>query len=313
MNLQLKIKKTYDSAVIGAGPAGITTSIYLARSGFDVAIIERGIYGGQLNDTDSIENYTAFESVSGMDLAQKMESHSRSVDGIEHIYGDVNAVEKKDDIFKVDLGDEYIYAKSLVIATGVGHKKLEVEGEEGLVGKGISYCATCDGAFFRGKDVTVVGGGDSAMESAIYMSKIANEVTLIHRRDEFRAEQILQDRAKETSNIKYIYNAKITSISEDNGLVTGVCYNDKKTFEKLIHPTDGIFINVGVVPNTSAFGDLGILRESGFIYTDKNMNTSVEGIFAVGDVRYDSIRQITSAVGDGAIASESVNNYLNNI
>lgn len=309
----MKIKKTYDSAVIGAGPAGITTSIYLARSGFDVAIIERGLYGGQLNDTDSIENYTAFESVSGMELAQKMESHSRSVDGIEHVYGDVNAVEKKDDIFKVDLGGEYIYAKSLIIATGVGHKKLEVEGEEGLVGKGISYCATCDGAFFRGKNVTVVGGGDSAMESAIYMSKIANEVTLIHRRDEFRAEQILQDRAKETSNIKYIYNAKITSISEDNGLVTGVCYNDKKTFEKLIHPTDGIFINVGVVPNTSAFGDLGILRESGFIYTDKGMNTSVEGVFAVGDVRYDSVRQITSAVGDGAIASESVNNYLNNI
>lgn len=313
MNLQLKIKKIYDSAVIGAGPAGITTSIYLARSGFDVAIIERGLYGGQLNDTDSIENYTAFESVSGMELAQKMELHSRSVDGIEHVYGDVNAVEKKGDIFKVDLGGKYIYAKSLVIATGVGHKKLDVEGEEGLVGKGISYCTTCDGAFFRGKNVTVVGGGDSAMESAIYMSKIANEVTLIHRRDEFRAEQILQDRAKEASNIKYIYNAKITSISEDNGLVTGICYSDKKTFEKLIHPTDGIFINVGVVPNTGAFGDLGILRESGFIYTDKDMKTSVEGIFAVGDVRYDSVRQITSAVGDGAIASESVNNYLNNI
>ena len=313
MNLQLKIKKTYDSAVIGAGPAGITTSIYLARSGFDVAIIERGIYGGQLNDTDSIENYTAFESVSGMELAQKMESHSRSVDGIEHVYGDVNSVEKKDDIFKVDLGGEHIYAKSLVIATGVGHKKLDVEGEEGLVGKGISYCATCDGAFFRGKNVTVIGGGDSAMESAIYMSKIANEVTLIHRRDEFRAEQILQDRAKETSNIKYIYNAKITSISEDNGSVDGVCYNDKKTFEKLTHPTDGIFINVGVVPNTSAFGDLGILRESGFIYTDKSMKTSVDGIFAVGDVRFDSIRQVVTATGDGAIASESVNNYLNNI
>ncbi|HZK01011.1 MAG TPA: FAD-dependent oxidoreductase [Tissierellaceae bacterium] len=309
----MKIKKTYDSAVIGAGPAGITTSIYLARSGFDVAIIERGIYGGQLNDTDSIENYTAFESVSGMELAQKMESHSRSVDGIEHVYGDVNAVEKKDDIFKVDLGDEYIYAKSLVIATGVSHKKLEVEGEEGLVGKGISYCTTCDGAFFRGKNVTVIGGGDSAMESAIYMSKIANEVTLIHRRDEFRAEQILQDRAKEASNIKYIYNAKITSISEDDGIVSGVCYNNKKTFEKLIHPTDGIFINVGVVPNTSAFGDLGILRESGFIYTDKNMKTSVDGIFAVGDVRYDSVRQVVTATGDGAIASESVNNYLNNI
>ena len=313
MNLQLKIKKTYDSAVIGAGPAGITTSIYLARSGFDVAIIERGIYGGQLNDTDSIENYTAFESVSGMELAQKMESHSRSVDGIEHVYGDVNAVEKKDDIFKVDLGGEYIYAKSLVIATGVGHKKLDVEGEEGLVGKGISYCATCDGAFFRGKNVAVIGGGDSAMESAIYMSKIANEVTLIHRRDKFRAEQILQDRAKEISNIKYIYNAKITSISEDNGSVAGVCYNDKKTFEKLIHPTDGIFINVGVVPNTSAFGDLGILREGGFIYTDKSMKTSVDGIFAVGDVRFDSIRQVVTATGDGAIASESVNNYLNNI
>ncbi|HZK00994.1 MAG TPA: FAD-dependent oxidoreductase, partial [Tissierellaceae bacterium] len=206
-----------------------------------------------------------------------------------------------------------IYSKSLVIATGVSHKKLGVEKEDELQGRGISYCATCDGAFFKGRDVSVIGGGDSAMESAIYLSKIANEVTLIHRRDEFRAEQILQDRAKEASNIKYIYNAKITSISEDDGLVSGVCYNDKKTFEKLIHPTDGIFINVGVVPNTSVFSNLGILRESGFIYTDKNMKTSVDGIFAVGDVRYDSIRQIVTATGDGAIASESVNNYLNNI
>lgn len=313
MNLQLKIKKTYDSAVIGAGPAGITTSIYLARSGFDVAIIERGIYGGQLNDTDSIENYTAFESVSGMELAQKMEVHSRSVDGIEHIYGDVNAVEKKDDIFKVNLGEEYIYAKSLVIATGVSHKKLGVTKEDDLLGRGISYCATCDGAFFKGKDVSVIGGGDSAMESAIYMSKIANSVTVIHRRKKFRAEQILQDRAKEAENIHYIYDADTLAFDDDGGIVSCVLYKDKKTHESHIHPTDGVFINVGVVPNTDAFDDLGILRESGFIYTDKEMKTSVEGIFAVGDVRYDSIRQVVTATGDGAIASDSVNKYLNNL
>lgn len=313
MNLKLKNKKVYDSVIVGAGPAGITTSIYLARSGLDVAIVEKGLYGGQLNDTDSVENYTAFEDISGMELAQKMEAHSRSVEGIEHIYGDVKNVEKKDSEFKVSLGKDKIYAKSLVIATGVSHKKLKVDGESELLGKGVSYCATCDGAFFKNKDVTIIGGGDSAMESAIYMSKIANEVTIIHRRDTFRAEKILQDRASECDNIKYIYNADVSEIVGDGGSVSGVKYNDKKTFDSSIHPTDGIFVNIGVVPNSDVFGDLGILRESGFIYTDKEMKTSVDGVYAVGDVRYDSVRQITSAVGDGAVVSESINKYLNEL
>lgn len=309
----MKNKKVYDSIIVGAGPAGITTSIYLARSGLDVAIVEKGLYGGQLNDTDSIENYTAFEDISGMELAQKMEAHSRSVEGIEHIYGDVKNVEKKDNGFKVSLGKDKIYAKSVVIATGVSHKKLKVNGESELVGKGISYCATCDGAFFKDKNVTVIGGGDSAMESAIYMSKIANEVTLIHRRDTFRAEKILQDRASECDNIKYIYNAGVSEIVSKDGFVSGVKYSDKKTFDSHVHPTDGIFVNIGVVPNSDAFGELGVLREGGFIYTDKEMKTSVDGVYAVGDIRYGSVRQITSAVGDGAVVSESINKYLNEL
>lgn len=313
MRTTLKINKTYDTIVIGAGPAGITTAIYLSRSGADVALVERGIYGGQLNDTDSIENYTAFEEISGMELAKKMEEHSKSMEGIEHIYGDVKSVEKDKEGIHVDLGKKTISGKSLVIATGVSHKKLGVTKEDDLLGRGISYCATCDGAFFKGKDVSVIGGGDSAMESAIYMSKIANSVTVIHRRKKFRAEQILQDRAKEAENIHYIYDADTLAFDDDGGIVSCVLYKDKKTHESHIHPTDGVFINVGVVPNTDAFDDVGILREGGFIYTDKEMKTSVEGIFAVGDVRYDSIRQVVTATGDGAIASDSVNNYLNNI
>ena len=310
----MKSKKIYDAVVIGAGPAGITSAIYLARSGVNVALVERGIYGGQLNDTDEIENYTAFENISGMGLAKKMEEHSKSMDGIEHLYGDVKDVTKNEKgNIVIDLGKESIYSKSLVIATGVSHKRLGVEKEDELQGRGISYCATCDGAFFKGRDVSVIGGGDSAMESAIYLSNIANSVTVIHRRDEFRAEQILQDRAKARDNINYIYNADTLGFDDENGVISCIKYKDKKTHESFSHPTNGVFVNVGVVPNTDTFKNLGILRESGFIYTDKSMKTSVDGIFAVGDVRFDSIRQVVTATGDGAIASESVNNYLNNI
>ena len=310
----MKNKKIYDAVVVGAGPAGITSAIYLARSGVNVALVERGIYGGQLNDTDEIENYTAFENISGMGLAKKMEEHSKSMDGIEHLYGDVKDVTKdeKGNIV-IDLGKESIYSKSLVIATGVSHKKLGVEKEDELQGRGISYCATCDGAFFKGRDVSVIGGGDSAMESAIYLSNIANSVTVIHRRGNFRAEKILQDRAKAIDNINYIYNADILGFDDENGIVSCIKYKDKNTYENITYPTDGVFVNVGVVPNTDAFKNLRILRESGFLYTERDMKTSVEGIFAVGDVRFDSIRQITSAVGDGAVCSNSVNNYLKNI
>ena len=310
----MKSKKIYDAVVVGAGPAGITSAIYLARSGVNVALVERGIYGGQLNDTDEIENYTAFENISGTGLAKKMEEHSKSMDGIEHLYGDVKDVTKNEKgNIVIDLGEESIYSKSLVIATGVSHKKLGVEKEDELQGRGISYCATCDGAFFNGRDVSVIGGGDSAMESAIYLSNIANSVTVIHRRNKFRAEKILQDRAKAIDNINYIYDADTLGFDDENGIVSCIRYKDKNTYEVITHPTNGVFVNVGVVPNTDAFNNLGILRESGFIYTDKGMKTSVEGIFAVGDVRFDSIRQITSAVGDGAVCSNSVNNYLKNI
>lgn len=308
------MEKIYDSIIIGAGPAGITTAIYLARAGAKVALVERGIYGGQLNDTDLIENYTAFEEITGMELAKKMERHSKSMEGIEHIYGDVKSVGRdKKGQFILDLGREKIHGKTLVIATGVSHKKLGAGKEDELLGRGISYCATCDGAFFKGRDVSVVGGGDSAMESAIYLSKIANTVTVIHRRDKFRAEKILQDRAKEADNIHYIYDADTIAFDDERGLVSGVLYKDKNTFEKKNHQTNGVFINVGVVPNTEVFKDLGILREGGFVYTDKSMKTSIDGVYAVGDVRYDSVRQVVTATGDGAVASESINNYLSNI
>lgn len=311
----MKNKVMYDSVVVGAGPAGITSAIYLARSGAKVALIERGLYGGQLNDTDSIENYTAFENISGMALSEKMEKQSRSVDGIEHIYGDVRNVEKDEDgIFSIEMRNGTIHSKTVVISTGVSHKKIGIENEDKLLGKGISYCATCDGAFFKDKDVTVIGGGDSAFESAIYLSKIAKTVTIIHRRDNFRAEKILQDRAKEIDNIEYIYSADTKYFGhDDNGMLSYIVYRDKKTYEDKKHITDGVFVNVGVVANTEAFNSTKILREKGFIYTDRNMETSVDGIFAVGDVRCESIRQIVTATGDGAIASESVNKYLNNI
>ena len=278
-------------------------------------MIEKGLYGGQLHNTDEVENYTGFKSIKGYELADDMQEHVESIENIEHIYGEVQTVRKRDDdIFNIHLETDVLKSHAVVIATGVRYKKLNVIGEKELESRGLSYCAVCDGAFFRNKNVAVIGGGDSAVESALYLSNIVNKVTLIHRRDSLRAEKVLQDRLFEKSNIDIIWNAKVNEILGDviTG-VDGVSYFDTtgKDYAQSVS-VDGIFVNIGMIPVTDmlrGFGRLTVNHE-GYMVTDESMETLTSGLFAVGDVRRDSVRQVVSATGDGAVASEHIIGYL---
>ncbi|MFD1672520.1 thioredoxin-disulfide reductase [Agrilactobacillus yilanensis] len=304
--------KAYDVVVLGAGPGGMTAALYASRSNLSVLIIDRGIYGGQMNNTAEIENYPGFESILGPDLSEKM-YQSATRFGAEYAYGAVTSIEDHDSYKVVNTDDGSYQAKAIVIATGSEHRKLGAEGEETYSGRGVSYCAVCDGAFFKGKEVVVIGGGDSAVEEGLYLAQLASKVTVIHRRDQLRAQQIIQKRAFANEKMNFIWNAQVQSIDGDQQVVTGVTYQDKVTGESKTVPASGAFIYVGIEPMTSAFKDLGILDEKGWVLTDDQMATKVPGIFAVGDVRKKELRQITTAVGDGGLAGQGVFNYIQSL
>lgn len=302
----------YDVAIIGAGAGGITTAIYASRAGLKVALIERGIYGGQLYNTDVVENYTGFTTVDSEELAESMEEHVKAQDNIDHIYADIEEIKQDNGKFYLvdSMFSKYIVAKTIVIATGVKHKKLGIEGEDTYDGKGVSYCAVCDGAFFKGKDVAVIGGGDSAVESAIYLANIVNKVTLVHRRGDLRAEKVLQERLFSLDNVEVRWDCQSKMLFGDEDKLKYLEVWDSANLGISIMNIDGAFIYIGMEPVTEPFENLGVLDESGFVVTDSRMNTSVDGVFAIGDVRLDSIRQVVTATGDGAVASESVIKYL---
>jgi len=301
--------KTYDVVVIGAGPGGLTAALYASRANLSVMILDRGIYGGQMNNTAAIENYPGFDSILGPDLSEKMYKSSTQF-GADFGYGAVQSVEDKGDVKIIHTDDGDYETKALVIATGSQYKKIGVPGENELSGRGVSYCAVCDGAFFKGQDVAVVGGGDSAVEEGIYLTQLAKSVTIIHRRDQLRAQKILQDRAFKNDKIKFVWNADVKEIMSDDDKVAGVRYVDKKTGDEHVVPAKGAFIYVGIQPMTEPFKDLGVLDENGWINTNDHMETKVPGIFAVGDVRKKDLRQIATAVGEGGIAGQQVFNYL---
>ncbi|MFD1472897.1 thioredoxin-disulfide reductase [Companilactobacillus mishanensis] len=301
--------KTFDVVVIGAGPGGLTAALYASRANLSVMILDRGIYGGQMNNTAEIENYPGFDSVLGPDLSEKMFNSSTQF-GAEFGYGAVESIEdngaKK--IVHTDDGD---YETSVVIiATGSEYKKIGIPGENELSGRGVSYCAVCDGAFFKGQDVAVIGGGDSAVEEGVYLTQLAKSVTIIHRRDQLRAQKILQDRAFKNDKIKFVWNADVKEIVDEDDKVAGVRYVDKETGEEHVVPAKGAFIYVGIQPMTESFKGLGILDDAGWIDTDDHMKTKVAGIYAIGDVRKKDLRQITTAVGDGGIAGQEAFNYI---
>lgn len=296
--------KVYDVAIIGGGPGGMTSAIYASRAGLNVALIEGGLYGGQLNDTDLIENYTGIASIAGMDLAENMYSQVSKLPNVDHIYGLVNEVAHDGSRFILNYGKKVIESLTVVYAAGVKHKKLGVPGEVEYEGNGVSYCAICDGAFFKNKRLAVIGGGNSAAESALYLANIAEKVYLVHRRDTLRAEQVLQDQMKAKANIEYVLEATTTSIAGDKNKVLGLMYNGVGSRE--IINIDGVFINVGILPNTKAISGLNILDEEGYVVVREGMRTPFSGLYAIGDVRQGSSRQIVSATGDGATAIESL-------
>ncbi|ARN98187.1 thioredoxin-disulfide reductase [Levilactobacillus brevis] len=304
--------KSYDVIVIGAGPGGMTGALYASRANLSVLMLDRGIYGGQMNNTAAIENYPGFKSVLGPDLAKDMYEGSTQF-GAEYAYGSVTAIEDHGDhkIVKTDDGD--YETKAVIVATGSEYKKLGVPGEDKFGGRGVSYCAVCDGAFFKNREVVVIGGGDSAVEEGLYLAGLASKVTIIHRRDQLRAQKILQDRAFANDKIEFVWNTNVTEILGDDMKVTGVATKNNQTGETGEIAASGAFIYVGTLPMTDAFTDLGITDDAGWIKTNDHMATAVPGIFAIGDVRQKDLRQITTAVGDGGIAGQAVFSYLEDL
>ncbi|EGJ44128.1 thioredoxin-disulfide reductase [Streptococcus sanguinis] len=299
----------YDTIIIGAGPAGMTAALYAARSNLKVALLERGIPGGQMNNTADIENYPGYANISGPELAEKMFEPLENL-GVEHLFGLVEKIEDRGDFKEIITEDERFEAKTVIIASGANHRHLGVPGEEDYNSRGVSYCAVCDGAFFRDEDLLVVGGGDSAVEEAIFLTRFAKSVTIVHRRDELRAQKVLQDRAFANEKIRFVWDSVVESIHGNERKVTGVTFKNVKTGETSQADFGGIFIYVGLDPVSEFAKDLGITDEAGWILTDHQMKTSVAGIYAVGDVRQKDLRQITTAVGDGAIASQEAYKYL---
>lgn len=302
----------YDAAVIGAGPAGITAALYLVRSGVSVALIENGAPGGQVLSTAEIENYPGFpKGVKGWELADLFDAHLAGYP-VARVRGEVSSVASAEGgLFRIAFTEgESIEAKAVVVCTGAKHRDLGAPGEDKFRGRGVSYCAVCDGNFYRGRDVVVVGGGNSALEETLYLSRIVNKVYLVHRRDAFRGAKIYEDKIRETSNIELVTKSVIDEIRGGNAGMDSVIVRNVESGETRIIEAEGLFVYVGMLP-VSSFVPTEVTRDAvGFIVTDAEMATSVPGIFAAGDVRSKRCRQVSSAVGDGATAATAALTYL---
>ena len=296
----------FDILILGSGPAGMASAIYSSRSGYTSAIIDPMGPGGQLLYIDEIENYPGVEKCSGLSLSERMEKQCESF-GVSFLYQKALSIEKKNNLFYVKTDEDTIEAKALIVALGASHRKLNVKGENEYSGKGVSYCATCDGPFFKGKKVIVVGGGDTALSEAYYLSKIAKEVVLIHRRDTFRAQKILVDRVKERENIQLIINETISEIKGEGKEVKSVILSSGREED-----VDGVFIFVGITPSSSILENLCLLKD-GFVVVNEKKETSLPGLFAAGDITTTPFRQVVTAVSDGAIASHSADEYISSL
>ncbi|MFZ5564237.1 MAG: thioredoxin-disulfide reductase [Thermodesulfobacteriota bacterium] len=302
----------YELVIIGGGPAGLTAGIYAARARIKAVILEKMAVGGQVLTSDWIENYPGFpEGISGADLMMRMNEQATRL-GVAVEYEDVTAVDLADPVKTLTLGDRTITCKAVIIATGASPNRLNVPGEERFIGRGISFCATCDGPFYRDKVVAAVGGGDTAVQESMFLTKFAKKVYLIHRRDALRAAKILQERALENKKIEFVWDSVVTAIGGGLTNVEKVTVKNVKTEKTTDLAVSGCFIWVGIHPNADFLAGAVETDKGGFIVTDQAMATSVPGVFAAGDVRATPLRQIATSVGDAAIALRSAEAYIEN-
>lgn len=295
----------YDLVIVGGGPAGMTAALYAARANLKVAIVEGFLYGGQMQKTDCIENFPSYDSISGEELSEKMEEQMFTYN-VDELFGYVTKIIPKDNNYNTLLldNDKTVDTKTVLIATGAKHKLLNVPGEQELTNKGVSYCALCDATFFKDKELVVVGGGDSALEEALYLTNYATKVTIVHRRYEFRAQLYLQEKVKANPKIDFALSDEITSINGTDKVKSVTLKSGK------ILKTDGVFIYVGQESSTNFTSNLGITNEAGWIKTNAHFQTKIPSIFAAGDCIAKDIRQIVTATGDGANAAQYIYQYL---
>lgn len=300
----------YDLIIIGSGPAGLSAAVYGKRAGLDLLVIEeKPMSGGQVLTTYEVDNYLGLPGMNGFDMGMEFRKHADKL-GAAVKEATVTGVEDKGDYKLVFADGEALETRTVLLATGAEHAKLGVPGEEELSGMGVSYCATCDGAFFKGRTVAVVGGGDVALEDAIYLARTCEKVYLIHRRDELRGAMILQEELKSLSNVEILYSHIVTEIRGED-MVEAIQLKDVKTGEESVLPVNGVFIAVGIHPNTELLANLVSLDEAGYVPAGEDCVTERPGLFVAGDIRKKPLRQIVTAVSDGANAAVSAGNYCN--
>ena len=300
-----------DIIVIGGGPAGLTAALYAARAGKTVQVIEREATGGQIALSPLVENYPAIPAMAGADFAFQLTEQVEKL-GVEIIYGEATAVEPVLMGFAVTVDGEAKAARAVVLATGAAHRHLGLEGEEDLVGMGVSYCAVCDGAFFSGRDVAVVGGGDTALQDALFLANSCHHVTLIHRRDEFRGEQRLVERVEKRENISILYSHVVEELRSENGELSAIVVKDIKSGESKTMALAGLFAAVGQAPQSGPFAQL-VATQGGYYDAGEDCCSNAEGVFVAGDGRVKTVRQLTTAVGDGAVAGLAACKYVDSL
>ncbi len=299
----------YDCIIVGAGPAGLTAGIYAGRAGMSALIIERVFPGGQIARAHIVENYPGFpEGVEGVELGIRFKDHAERHGGVIES-AEVTGFELTGSVKKVITPGRTYEARTVILAMGAAYKTLGLQSEKKFLGTGVSYCATCDGPFFRGKDVAVIGGGDTAVEDALYLANVANKVYVVHRRDELRAQMALQKAAKQNAKIEFVWDSEVEAITGET-VVEGVRLKNRKTQEKSLMSCSGVFVAIGTVPHTDEVKALVNTDESGYIVTDVHMRTNLPGVFAAGDIVAKPLRQVVTAAADGATAIYSAQSYL---
>lgn len=302
----------YDCLIVGGGPAGLTAAIYLRRAGKTCAIAECCSYGGQISSSHAVENFPAIESVSGIEFADRLYEQADKA-GAQTLFTRIERIERDDDVFRVTSEDGEIVARSVIYAAGTKHRSLNLPEEERFIGRGISYCAVCDGAFYRDKDVAVIGGGNSALQAALYLTSVARKIYLIHRRDEYRAEQTLIDRVAANAKIERVVNAVAKNIVADGDAIEGLALEDTQSGARRAIDVKGVFVEIGQIPQNDLLKPLIPLDADGYVPSGEDCATPIAGLFVAGDCRAKSLRQLTTAVSDGAIAATAAGEYLDRL